>query len=81
MRIVPGAAAIGVSAGSAVAQTAAVVFWWVVAGPWYFAVNYYVIGPEIPIGMLALANLLVAGLIGFIPAIIFVPLTNRWAAL
>ena len=43
MRIVPGAGVVGVALGSAIAQTTAVVFWWVVAGPWYFAWDYRVI--------------------------------------
>ena len=72
----------GVAAGSAIAQTSAVVFWWVVAGPWYFAWDYRVIGGEnIPIALLAFANFVVAGLIGFVPGIALLPLMRRWTAL
>jgi len=82
MRIVPGAAVIGVALGSAIAQTTAVVYWWLVAGPWYFAWDYRVVGGYyIPVALVAVANFVVAGLIGLVPAIIFVPLMRRWSAL
>ena len=82
MRIIPGAAVVGVAVGSAIAQTAAVVYWWLVVGPWYFAWDYRVIGGEnTPIPVLAVANVVVAGLIGLVPALVFVPLMRRWAAL
>ena len=72
----------GVALGSAIAQTVAVVFWWLVAGPWYFAWDYRVIGGEhIPPALLAVGNVVVAGLIGLVPAIVFVPLMRRWTAL
>ncbi|TXK19019.1 hypothetical protein [Homoserinibacter sp. GY 40078] len=80
MRISPGAAVAGVAVGSALAQATAVTWWWLTAGPWYFAYDYIVIGFEPPVALVTVAVLLLGGFFGLVPALVFVPVMRRWTS-
>lgn len=78
MRIAPGAAALGVAIGSAVAQTTTVVLHWITIGPHYYATVWTLYAIErYPLWLVAIVHLVEAMVIGLIPAIVLVPVLRR----
>ncbi|MFT4283598.1 MAG: hypothetical protein QM598_02035 [Protaetiibacter sp.] len=82
MRFTPGAAVVGVTVGSTLAQTATVLFFWVNIGPHYYATTWTLYAIEtIPLWLIATAHLVEAALAGLLPAIVLVPVLRRWPTL
>lgn len=82
MRIPPGAAVLGVAIGSALAQTATVMFLLVNIGPHYYARTWtlYAID-QYPLWLVAVVHLVEALVAGLLPAVLIVPAMRRWPTL